>query len=984
MSITNRIRKTGVILKILFPIYAILLLIFIVFWFYMIPQIEQQFVEQRKIAMHNELRMACRLLDEFSFEAESGKLSTVEAQEQAKNRLRSIKFGENGYFFIVDEHDIFIEHPYRETIENRPISSITSAGSNMQIITEGVKEARNGDIAYEIYDWFKPNSQETFQKISGFKYYPKWKWVVGTGDNIDNVLAFINNLENYLLLVVVVISVLITIILILQIRVVIQLPLRKLLKISQHLGSGNFENIDNKVMVKDEFGRLQHSMIEGITKVKTLIDELQKLNNNVIDGKLDYRARANNLDGAYKEIMGSANILVDNIVKPLNLTAEYIDRISKGDIPQRVTENYRGDYNEIKQNINQLLDTLDNFVAGMGNVYREQQLGNIDQLMNTQIFYGCFRHMAEGFNSVIELYTSKSAITQEILNHFANGDFNQKYERFPGKLAAINDAIEILRNNLKNVLEDFNKIIGFIREGKFDMRLDESKHKGDFARLIKSADQMIEFMCSPLEEVTLAVKYISMNKVDFKFNGEFPGKWEQLKSDLEKLILSRANFMNMFEEISRGDFNCIDSLRKASQQNKEDRIVPSILKMMEVVDNISEDINYFGNKIDDGELAFRIDSSKYGGHFKNVADAVNNTINTIMSPVNDASQTIDEFAHGKLYALMEGNYKGDNAKLKNSINLLGENFRDLVGNLYIMIDSVVQGSHQISSASDTLLLNFESQNSQITQVAASIEQMTRTISDNALSASHAVKSAQNNGEIAKDGSIIVSQTIDKMKQIADVVIDSASKIEQLGQSSKQISEIISVIDDIADQTNLLALNAAIEAARAGEQGRGFAVVADEVRKLAERTTSATKQISQMIKNIQIETERAVHSMNLGSREVSAGIEFADQAGKSLDDIVQSSAEVIIRINQIATATEEQSATSEQVAKVIELIADSLNHTFGNVREIAGSGQELDSLTASLQLIVQKFEIEDIESERHGAKKFLTPPRNKKLINEKNH
>jgi len=202
----------------------------------------------------------------------------------------------------------------------------------------------------------------------------------------------------------------------------------------------------------------------------------------------------------------------------------------------------------------------------------------------------------------------------------------------------------------------------------------------------------------------------------------------------------------------------------------------------------------------------------------------------------------------------------------------------------------------------------------------------------------------------------VEDTVAGMKKIALVVKQSAETVQELGRSSDQIGEIIGVIDDIADQTNLLALNAAIEAARAGEQGRGFAVVADEVRKLAERTTKATKEIAGMIKKIQLDTKGAVSSMEEGTKQVDEGIKMADKAGASLHEIVGISQRVTDKVSQIAAASEQQSSASEQISKNVEAISSVTSETAAGVQQVARAAEDLNRLTENLQQLLAKFNL----------------------------
>ncbi|MBI5587069.1 MAG: methyl-accepting chemotaxis protein, partial [Deltaproteobacteria bacterium] len=198
--------------------------------------------------------------------------------------------------------------------------------------------------------------------------------------------------------------------------------------------------------------------------------------------------------------------------------------------------------------------------------------------------------------------------------------------------------------------------------------------------------------------------------------------------------------------------------------------------------------------------------------------------------------------------------------------------------------------------------------------------------------------------------------ITAMQEVAASTAVTAKTIKELGKSSEEIGTIVSVINDIADQTNLLALNAAIEAARAGEQGRGFAVVADEVRKLAERTTKATKEISAMIKTIQSETGKAVDAMDAGTDKVENGVRLANEAGDALRQIVTGVEDVTDKISHIATSAEEQSSTTDEITRNMDSIAEVAKSNVAAIGEVANATDEMARLATELKDLVSKFKI----------------------------
>jgi methyl-accepting chemotaxis protein len=292
-----------------------------------------------------------------------------------------------------------------------------------------------------------------------------------------------------------------------------------------------------------------------------------------------------------------------------------------------------------------------------------------------------------------------------------------------------------------------------------------------------------------------------------------------------------------------------------------------------------------------------------------------------------------------------------------ALNAMKNNLRGLIHSIARAAEHVASASEELSSSATLQAQSAETQKGQATQVAVAMQQMSTTVNEVSDNSSKASEASRQAAETARGGGTIVEQSLAKMRGIAESVGATAKKVEELGKSSEQIGRIIGVIDDIADQTNLLALNAAIEAARAGEQGRGFAVVADEVRKLAERTTSATKEVAVMIQTIQSGTGSAVAAMREGTNQVEEGVRITAQAGDSLKHVIQMSEQVGEMITHIAAAATEQASATDQVNQNVEQITRLVGESATGAQQSAKACQDLSSLAFDLQKLVGSFLLE---------------------------
>lgn len=329
---------------------------------------------------------------------------------------------------------------------------------------------------------------------------------------------------------------------------------------------------------------------------------------------------------------------------------------------------------------------------------------------------------------------------------------------------------------------------------------------------------------------------------------------------------------------------------------------------------------------------------------------------SVVGPVKALASDARRVADGDLLVEIEIASQDEIGELSTSFNAMTQSLKETIRQVSTTASTVAAASNQLSTTAEELASGTEEMAAQTGTVAVASEEMSATSSTIAQSCHQAADSSNLATQTATSGSAVVASSISIMEKIASRVQSTAETVQTLGQRSDQIGAIVATIEDIADQTNLLALNAAIEAARAGEQGRGFAVVADEVRALAERTTRATHEIGSMIRSIQQETQQAVSAMQQGVQEVARGSMEASRSGEALQQILQQINEVTMQVNQIATAAEEQTATTNEITNNIMQISQVVQDTSRGAHLSAQAADNLSGLAGELQQLVSRFRV----------------------------
>jgi methyl-accepting chemotaxis protein len=328
----------------------------------------------------------------------------------------------------------------------------------------------------------------------------------------------------------------------------------------------------------------------------------------------------------------------------------------------------------------------------------------------------------------------------------------------------------------------------------------------------------------------------------------------------------------------------------------------------------------------------------------------------ITRPLNRAVEVAQRVAEGDLTVRIEVESSDEIGKLMSSLRIMNENLASLIRQAGDSSLNVASAASELSTSALQVSKSSQQQSEAASSMAAAVEEMTVSVSQITDHANGAEKFASESSALSREGGKVIGEMIAKMHEISRTVNDSSRGMEELTGQSEQISSIVMVIKEVADQTNLLALNAAIEAARAGEQGRGFAVVADEVRKLAERTAQSTLDISGVIEKIRHSIHAVMDSMRFGVEQVNQGMTQAEETVEAISRINTGSQQVVVTVNDISVALREQSMANNEIAQSVEKIAQMAEENNAAVNETAKTAHNLEQLAVTLQGVVSRFKV----------------------------
>jgi len=631
--------------------------------------------------------------------------------------------------------------------------------------------------------------------------------------------------------------------------------------------------------------------------LKAMMADTMTLVNAALEGKLATRADASRHDGEYRKIIEGINQTLDAVIGPLNVSAEYVDRISKGDIPPKITDTYKGDFNEIKNNLNTCIDALTGLLAEMKRMSEEHNKGDIDVAIPAEKFQGAYRVMAQGVNDMVAGHIAVKKKAMACVAEFGKGNFEAPLEKFPGKKAFINDTIEQVRTNLKALIVDTDALVKAAVEGKLATRAEAAKHQGDFRKIVEGINQTLDAVIGPLNVSAEYVDRISKGDIPPKITDSYKGDFNEIKSNLN---------------------TCIESLS-----------------------GLLAEMNRMSDEHNKGDIDVAIPAEKFQGAYRVMAQGVNDMVAGHIAVKKKAMACVAEFGKGNFKAPLE-KFPGKKAFINDTIEQMRGNLTGLISETSQNASALASSSEELTAVSQQMAGNAEETATQANIVSAASEQVSKNVSSVA-SASEQMQSSIR--EIAKNA----NESARVAKNAVSVAHSTNETVKKLGESSQEIGNVIKVITSIAQQTNLLALNATIEAARAGEAGKGFAVVANEVKELAKQTAKATEEIGQKIEAIQGDTKGAVKAIE----EIGTIINQINDISNSIASAVE---EQTVTTNEIGRSVTEAAKGVSDIAKNIGGVAVAAKDTTQGANDTQKASHELSQMAARLQKVISKFTI----------------------------
>jgi methyl-accepting chemotaxis protein len=671
------------------------------------------------------------------------------------------------------------------------------------------------------------------------------------------------------------------------------------------------------------------------------------------------------------------NATLDAVIEPLSVAASYVDRISKGDIPEKITDPYRGEFAALTNNLNQCIEAIERLIEDAASLSQSAIAGQLSSRADVSKHEGDYRKIVAGVNATLDAVIKPLNVAADYVDKISKGEIPPPITvDYAGDFGTLKNNLNQCIVAVNLLVNDAQTLVKAAVDGRLSIRADATKHQGDFRKIVAGVNATLDAVISPLNVAASCVDRISRGDIPPRIEENYAGDFGALKNNLNQCIdainrlvsdakmLSQAAVEGKLStradaKAHQGDFNTIvagvnatldsvigpltvaatyvariskgDIPQKITDEYEGDfnAIKNNLNQCIDAVNLLVADSQALSVSAIQGKLSTRADASRHAGDFRRVVDGINQTLDAIVLPIVEATRVLESLAQYDLRVRVKGEYQGDHARIKEALNGTATALHDALVQVAEAVEHVAVAARQIASSSQSVAQGASEQASSLEETSSSLEEMASMTKHNADNTVQARSLSQMTKHAAEHGGSSMTRMTDAM--------------EKIRTAAEGTAQIIKDINDIAFQTNLLALNAAVEAARAGEAGRGFAVVAEEVRNLAQRSKEAAKKTEDLIR------------MSVGNAE--NGRQITTEVATSLIEIVGAAGKVNDIISEIAVASQEQSRGIEQVNVAVSEMDKVVQAAAANAEESSSASEELSSQSEELASLVSRFQID---------------------------
>jgi len=680
------------------------------------------------------------------------------------------------------------------------------------------------------------------------------------------------------------------------------------IKVVEVIGNGEFREeliALEKVGKRSEKDVMIPALLRTMHSIDALVTDMAMLSDAAVEGRLSTRADVKKHHGDYSLIVQGVNATLDAVIGPLNVAADYIEKVALGADLEKISKEYQGDFNVIKNNINRMIDVLYGLISEVKTLSEAGVAGRLGTRADVTKYPGGWGVIVRGFNDTLDAVVGPLNVAADYVDQIAKGTIPAKItDTYNGDFNTIKANLNLCIDAVNALVADAVMLSKAAVDGKLSTRADASRHQGDYKRIVEGVNGTLDAVIGPLNVAADYVDQISKGAIPARITDTYHGDFNTIKNNLN---------------------TCIDA-----------------------VNALVADAGVLAKAAVEGKLATRADASRHQGDYRRIVEGVNSTLDAVIGPLNVAAHYVDLISKGEVPTEITDTYNGDFNTIKNNLNLLIRAMNDITnaaeeianGNLTVSLKERSSGD-KLMQALGEMVAGLTRTVSDIRSIAGEVSAASQSISTASVQVS---KGASSQAAAAEEASSSMEEMVSNIKQNADnaqqtdkIANKSAKDAQESGKSvleavsaMKEIASKISIIEEIARQTNLLALNAAIEAARAGEHGKGFAVVAAEVRKLAERSQKAAGEINQLS---------------------STTLKVSERSGEMLDKLVPDIQRTAELVQEISAASKEQDTGAEQINKALQQLEQVIQQNASAAEEMASTTEELtgqaDQLVSAL-------------------------------------